>query len=43
VISKGGKRIAAQLGNLVWGVLDLSWTLKEKMGVSLVATSLYIK
>jgi hypothetical protein len=23
------KRIAAQLGNAVWGVLDPSWTLKE--------------
>ena len=24
-----GKRIAAQLGKAVWGVLDPSWTLKE--------------
>src|SRR5262245_17644009 len=42
-ISEDGKRIAAQLGNAVWGVLDPRWTLKEKMGVSLVANSRYIK
>ncbi|MHB8502379.1 MAG: tyrosine-type recombinase/integrase [Candidatus Acidiferrales bacterium] len=29
VISEDGKRIAAQLGNAVWGVLDSSWTPKE--------------
>ena len=29
VISEDGKRIAAQLGNAVWGVLDASWTLKQ--------------
>jgi integrase len=29
VISEDGKRIAAQLGKAVWGVLDPSWTLKE--------------
>jgi integrase len=29
VISEDGKRIAAQLGNAVWGVLYHSWTLKE--------------
>jgi hypothetical protein len=29
VISEDGKRIAAQLGNAVWGVLDASWTEKE--------------
>jgi integrase len=28
VISEGGKRIAAQLGNAVWGILDASWTEK---------------
>jgi integrase len=28
-ISEDGKRIAAQLGKAVWGILDLSWTLKE--------------
>jgi integrase len=28
VISEDGRRIAAQLGNAVWGVLDPSWTLK---------------
>jgi hypothetical protein len=28
VISEDGKRIAAQLGKAVWGVLDPSWTLK---------------
>jgi hypothetical protein len=42
VMSEDGKRIAAQLGNAVWGVLDPSWTLEEKMGVSLVANSRYI-
>ncbi|PYT95308.1 MAG: hypothetical protein DMG38_27490 [Acidobacteria bacterium] len=26
VISEDGKRIAAQLGNAVWGILDASWT-----------------
>jgi integrase len=29
VISEDGKRIAAQLGKAVWGVLDPGWTLKE--------------
>ena len=29
MISEDGKRIAAQLGNAVWGVLDPSWTLKD--------------
>jgi integrase len=29
VISEDGKRIAAQLGNAVWGILDPSWTQKE--------------
>jgi integrase len=29
VISEDGKRIAAQLGKAVWGVLDASWTEKE--------------
>ena len=29
VISEDGRRIAAQLGKAVWGVLDPSWTLKE--------------
>jgi len=29
VISEDGKRIAAQLGNAFWGVLDASWTEKE--------------
>jgi len=29
VISEDGKRIAAQLGRAVWGVLAPSWTLKE--------------
>ena len=29
VISEDGKRIAAQLGNAVWGILDASWTEKE--------------
>ena len=29
VISEDGKRIAAQLGKAIWGVLDPSWTLKE--------------
>jgi hypothetical protein len=42
VISEDGKRIAAQLGNAVWGVLDPRWTLKEKTGVSLVANSRYV-
>lgn len=42
VISEDGKRIAAQLGNAVWGVLDPSWTLKEKAGVSPVTNSRYI-
>jgi len=42
VMSEDGKRIAAQLGNAVCGVLDPSWTLEEKMGVSLVANSRYI-
>jgi len=28
VISEDGKRIAAQLGNAVWGILDASWTEK---------------
>jgi hypothetical protein len=28
-ISEDGKRIAAQLGNAVWGILDASWTEKE--------------
>jgi integrase len=42
VISGDGKRIAAQLGNAVWGVLGPSWTLKEKMGASLVANFRYI-
>jgi hypothetical protein len=27
--SSDGKRIAAQLGKAIWGVLDPSWTLKE--------------
>src|SRR5258705_3064856 len=35
VISEDGKRIAAQLGNAVWGILDASWT--EKRGVNPVA------
>jgi len=26
VISEDGKRIAAQLGNAVWGILEASWT-----------------
>jgi len=26
VISEDGKRVAAQLGNAVWGILDASWT-----------------
>ncbi len=42
VISEDGKRIAAQLGNAVWGVLDPSWTLKEEPGVSLVTNSRFI-
>jgi integrase len=29
VISEDGKRVAAQLGNAVWGILDASWTEKE--------------
>ena len=29
VISEEGKRIAAQLGNAVWGNLDASWTEEE--------------
>ena len=29
VISEDGKRIAGQLGNAVWGILDASWTEKE--------------
>jgi hypothetical protein len=29
VISDDGKRIAAQLGDAVWGVLDASWTGKK--------------
>src|SRR6266480_1431723 len=29
VISEDGKRIAAQLGNAVWGILDASWTEKR--------------
>jgi hypothetical protein len=29
VISEDGKRIAAQLGNAVWGILDASWTEKD--------------
>jgi len=29
MISEDGKRIAAQLGNPVWGILDASWTEKE--------------
>jgi integrase len=29
VISEDGKRVAAQLGNAVWGILDPSWTQKE--------------
>jgi integrase len=29
VISEDGTRIAAQLGNAVWGILDASWTEKE--------------
>jgi integrase len=29
VISEDGKRIAAQLGTAVWGILDPSWTLNE--------------
>ncbi|PYT63494.1 MAG: hypothetical protein DMG42_36210 [Acidobacteria bacterium] len=28
VISEDGKRIAAQLGNAVWGILDATWTEK---------------
>jgi len=28
VISEDGRRIAAQLGNAVWGILDASWTEK---------------
>ena len=28
VISEDGKRIAAQLGSAVWGILDASWTEK---------------
>jgi hypothetical protein len=28
VISEDGKRIATQLGNAVWGILDASWTEK---------------
>ena len=29
VISEDGKRVAAQLGNAVWGILDASWTEKK--------------
>ncbi len=29
VISEDGKRVAAQLGNAVWGILDASWTEKR--------------
>jgi site-specific recombinase XerD len=29
VISEDGKRVAAQLGNTVWGILDASWTEKK--------------
>jgi hypothetical protein len=29
VISEDGKRVAAQLANAVWGILDASWTEKE--------------
>jgi hypothetical protein len=29
VISEDGKRVAAQLGDAVWGVLDASWTEKK--------------
>jgi integrase len=29
LISEDGKRIAAQLGNAVWGILDASWTEKK--------------
>ena len=35
VISENGKRVAAQLGNTVWGILDASWT-EKKNGLSLV-------
>lgn len=42
VVSEDGKRYAAKLGDAVWGVLDASWTLKEKAGVSVVTNSRYI-
>lgn len=42
VISEDGKHYAAKLGKAVWGVLDASWTLKEKAGVSVVTNSRYI-
>jgi hypothetical protein len=29
VISEDGKRVAAQLGDAVWGVLDVTWTEKK--------------
>jgi integrase len=29
VVSEDGKRVAAQLGDAVWGVLDASWTEKK--------------
>ena len=42
VISEDGRRIAARLGSAIWGVLDPSWTLKEKTGVAPGANSRYI-
>ena len=49
VISEDAKRVAAQLGNAVWGIsstigrqLDAKGGKEEKMGVSLEANSRYI-
>jgi site-specific recombinase XerD len=33
VISEEGKRVAAQLGHAVWGVLDASWSAPGQTGV----------
>jgi hypothetical protein len=43
VISEDGKRVAAQLGDAVWGVLDASWTEKENLSEVEASKPLYLQ
>jgi hypothetical protein len=39
IVSEDSRKVAAQLGDLVWGVLDADGRNKEKTGVSVLANS----